>query len=68
MFTVISVAAHVSPSLMEREPLTRLSHQIRTLVMRLIQRGQELGVIRTDYLKNCSSAGSTPLTTRVITG
>ena len=48
LFTVISVAAQVSPSLMEREPLIRLSHQIRTLVMRLIQRGQELGVIRTD--------------------
>lgn len=48
LFTVISVAAQVTPSLMKREPLTRLSHQIRTLVMRLIQRGQELGVIRTD--------------------
>ena len=33
---------------MEREPLTRLSHQFRTLVMQLIKRGQDLGVIRTD--------------------
>ena len=32
---------------MEREPLTRLSHQFRTLVMQLIKRGQDLGVIRT---------------------
>ncbi len=48
LFTVIGVAAQVSPSLMDREPLTRLSYHIRTLVMRLIQRGQELGVIRTD--------------------
>ena len=48
LFTVISVAAQVSPSLMEREPLASLAHQIQTLAMRLIQRGQELGVIRTD--------------------
>ncbi len=48
LFTVISVAAQVPPSLMEREPLASLARQIRTLVMRLIQRGQELGVIRTD--------------------
>ena len=48
LFTVINVAAQVSPSLMDREPLTRLSQQIRTLVMRLIQRGQELRVIRAD--------------------
>ncbi len=48
LFTVISVAAQVSPSLMEHEPLTSLAHQIRALVMQLIQRGQELGVIRTD--------------------
>lgn len=48
LFTVISVAAHVPPSVIEREPLASLAHQIRTLVMRLIQRGQELGVIRTD--------------------
>ena len=48
LFTVISVAAHLPPSIMEREPLASLALQIRTIVMRLIQRGQELGVIRTD--------------------
>ena len=48
LFTVISVAAHVPPTVKEREPLASLAHQIRTLVTRLIQRGQELGVIRTD--------------------
>jgi hypothetical protein len=48
LFTVISTAAQVSPSLMGREPLARLSEQIRTGVLRLIQRGQDLGVIRTD--------------------
>jgi AcrR family transcriptional regulator len=48
LFTVISVAARVSPSLMEREPLASLAYRISTLVMRMIQRGQELGVIRAD--------------------
>lgn len=48
LFAVISVAAQVSPSLMKRELLASLAHQIRTLVMRLIQRGQELGVICTE--------------------
>jgi AcrR family transcriptional regulator len=48
LFRVISVPAHLSPALMEREPLARLSHQFTTLIRQLIKRGQDLGVIRTD--------------------
>jgi AcrR family transcriptional regulator len=48
LFWVLSVPAQLSPALTEREPLARLSHQFRTLVMQLIKRGQNLGVIRTD--------------------
>ncbi len=48
LFWVLSVPAQLSPALMEREPLARLSQHFRTLVMRLIKRGQDLGVIRTD--------------------
>jgi hypothetical protein len=48
LFRVINVAAEVSPSVREREPLAHLAQQIRSLAMRMIRRGQELGVIRTD--------------------
>jgi AcrR family transcriptional regulator len=48
LFRVILVAAQVSPSMMEREPLASLARQFRSHVMRLIKRGQEIGVIRTD--------------------
>ncbi len=47
-FWVLSVPAQLSPAPSEREPLARLSQQIRTLLMQLIQRGQRLGVIRAD--------------------
>jgi hypothetical protein len=45
---VLSAAAQVPPALGEREPLATLTQQIRALVFRLIARGQELGMIRTD--------------------
>ena len=48
LFTVIRTAAQVSPSLRDREPLAHLAQQIQTSVLQLIQRGQDLGVIRTD--------------------
>lgn len=48
LFRMLSVPAHLSPALMKREPLARLVHQFKTLVMQLIKRGQNLGVIRTD--------------------
>jgi AcrR family transcriptional regulator len=48
LFWVLSVPAQLSPALMEREALARLSHQITTLVRQLIKRGQDLEVIRAD--------------------
>ena len=47
-YTVIRTAAQGSLSRGEREPLIRLAQQIRTSVLQLIQRGQDLGVIRAD--------------------
>jgi AcrR family transcriptional regulator len=48
LFRVISAAAQVTPALLERQPLASLAQQIRTFLMRLIKRGQDLGLIRTD--------------------
>ena len=48
IFAVIRVAAQVAPALRERESLVALAEEIHTLVLRLLARGQELGVIRTD--------------------
>jgi AcrR family transcriptional regulator len=48
LFRVIHVVAQVSPAMMEREPLASHVRQFRGYVMRLIKRGQEIGVIRTD--------------------
>src|SRR5262249_837088 len=48
LFWVLSVPAQLSPALMQREPLARLSQQVTTLVKQLIKRGQDLGVVRTD--------------------
>jgi hypothetical protein len=45
---VLSVPAHLSPALLERDALARLAQQFRTLVMGLITRGQDIGVIRAD--------------------
>ena len=48
LFAAIRAAGRLSPATLEREPLATLARQIKTLVMSLIKRGQELGVIRTD--------------------
>lgn len=48
LFVVIRVAGRLSPELLEKEPLASLARRVRTLVMDLIRRGQELGVIRKD--------------------
>ena len=48
LFRVLRAPARLSPTLWEREPLARLWQQFNTLVMQLIKRGQELGVIRAD--------------------
>jgi AcrR family transcriptional regulator len=48
LFKVINVAAQVSLSTVEQESLASLAQHMKTLTINLIQRGQELGVIRTD--------------------
>lgn len=48
LFAMIGVSAQVPHSLVEREPLASLSRRMRQQVAGLIQRGQELGVVRTD--------------------
>lgn len=48
LFQVFGVITQISPSMIEREPLASLAQQSKNRVTRLITRGQELGVIRTD--------------------
>jgi AcrR family transcriptional regulator len=48
LFRVLRGFARLSPTLWEREPLAGLLQQFSSLVMQLIKRGQELGVIRAD--------------------
>jgi AcrR family transcriptional regulator len=48
LFQVLRVPARLSPALWEREPLASLAQQFKTLVIQMIKRGQELGVIRAD--------------------
>ncbi|HEX7974400.1 MAG TPA: TetR/AcrR family transcriptional regulator, partial [Anaerolineales bacterium] len=48
LFAAVRAAERLSPAALEREPLATFARQIMTLVMNLVKRGQELGVIRTD--------------------
>jgi len=48
LFQVVRVPARLSPALWESEPLASLAQQFKTLVIQMIKRGQELGVIRAD--------------------
>lgn len=48
LFRVVNGATQLPPALVGREPLASLTQQITALVRRLIKRGQDLGVIRTD--------------------
>ncbi len=48
LFAVIRAAGQLPPEQMEREPLASLARQIISLVMQLVERGQELGSIRRD--------------------
>jgi AcrR family transcriptional regulator len=56
LFRVLRALARRSSTLWEREPLAHLGHQVSTLVMQLIKRGQELGVIRADLPDDLLSA------------
>ena len=48
LFASLRVAGHLSPATLEREPLATLAKQLRTWVMAIVKRGQEVGVIRSD--------------------
>ena len=48
LFASLRVAGRLSSSTLEREPLATLAKQLRTWVMAIVKRGQEVGVIRSD--------------------
>lgn len=48
LFATVRAAGRLSPATLEREPLATLAKQIVMWVMAIVNRGQELGVIRTD--------------------
>ena len=48
LFAAVRSAERLSPAALQREPLATFARQVRTYVMSILKRGQELGVIRTD--------------------
>ena len=48
LFATVRAAGRLSPATLEREPLAALAKQIVMWVMAIVNKGQELGVIRTD--------------------
>ncbi len=48
LFAAVRAAERLSPAELQREPLATFARQVRTYVMNILKRGQELGVIRTD--------------------
>src|SRR6266568_6069719 len=48
LFAAVRAAEHLPPAVLEREPLATFARQVRTWMLNLVKRGQELGVIRTD--------------------
>jgi AcrR family transcriptional regulator len=48
LFAAVRAAEHLPLAALEREPLATFARQVRTWMMNLVKRGQELGVIRTD--------------------
>jgi len=48
LFATVRAAGRLSPATLEREPLATLAKQIVMWVMAIVNRGQELAVIRTD--------------------
>jgi AcrR family transcriptional regulator len=48
LFAAVRAAEHLPPAALEREPLATFARQVRTWMMNIVKRGQELGVIRTD--------------------
>jgi len=48
LFAAVRAAEHLSPTALQREPLSTFARQVKTWVLSIVKRGQELGVIRTD--------------------
>ena len=48
LFAAVRAAEHLSPAALQREPLATFARQVKTWMMNIVKRGQELGVIRTD--------------------
>jgi len=48
LFAAVRAAEHLSPAALQREPLATFARQVRTWIMNIVKRGQELGVIRND--------------------
>jgi AcrR family transcriptional regulator len=48
LFAAVRAAEHLPPAALQREPLASFARQVRTWIMGIVQRGQELGVIRAD--------------------
>jgi AcrR family transcriptional regulator len=48
LFAAVRAAGRLSAETLEREPLASLAGQLRSWVMSIVKRGQEVGVIRSD--------------------
>jgi AcrR family transcriptional regulator len=48
LFAAVRAGEHLSPAAFQREPLATFATQVRTWIINLVKRGQDLGVIRTD--------------------
>jgi len=48
LFAAVNAARRLPPSALDREPLATFARQLIGWVMTIVERGQELGVIRTD--------------------
>jgi len=48
LFAAVRAAEHLSPAALQRDPLSTFATQIKSWIMNIVKRGQELGVIRSD--------------------
>jgi AcrR family transcriptional regulator len=48
LFAAVRAGEHLSPAALQREPLATFGRQVKTWLLSIVKRGQELGVIRTD--------------------
>src|SRR5215469_4513740 len=48
LFAAVRAGEHLSPAALQRDPLATFGRQVKTWLLSIVKRGQELGVIRTD--------------------